>query len=132
MNLLPSLGLTCNFNLGTSQYVFDNLIIRDILSENGGLQMKIEFVQYGTKSECRLVGESEEALESASGTKALEDFGELLESKELTDLEIQTKDGKVFEAHKCILSGDLNLIRIYICVVNSAVSKLIFFVMEFS
>jgi hypothetical protein len=39
--------------------------------------MKIVFIQYGTKSECRVVGESKEAPESASGAgaKILEDFG---------------------------------------------------------
>jgi hypothetical protein len=115
--LLPSLGLTCNFPVGGSQYVSDKIKIRGhtwgnleydeevsichILSTNGDLQMKIVFVQYGTKSECRVVGESEEALKSASGAKVLEDFSQLLESKELTDLEIQTKDGKVFPVHKC-------------------------------
>jgi hypothetical protein len=86
--------------------------VSNFLSTNGDLQMKIVFLQYGIKSECRVVGESEEALESASGAKALEDFGKLLESKELTDLEIQSEDGKLFPVHKCILSGDLHLIRI--------------------
>jgi hypothetical protein len=108
--------------------------ICNFLSTNGDLHMKIQFIQYGTKSECQLVGETEEVLESesASGAKLLEDFGQLLESKELTDLEVQSFDGKVFPVHKCILSGDLNLIRISTSVVNFAVLKLMFFVLEFS
>jgi hypothetical protein len=84
--------------------------ICNFLSTNGDLRMKIVFIQYGTKSECsRVVGESEEAPESASGAGAKilsEDFGQLFESQELTDLKIQSKDGKVFPVHKCILLGE--------------------------
>jgi hypothetical protein len=87
--------------------------ICNFLSTNGDLRMKIVFLLYGTKSECRVVGETEEEalMESASGAGAkvlLENFGKLLESKDLTDLEIQSFDGEVFPVHKCILSGDLN------------------------
>jgi hypothetical protein len=54
--------------------------ICNFLSTNGDLRMEIVFLLYGTKSECRVVGETEEEalMESASGAgaKVLENLGQ--------------------------------------------------------
>jgi hypothetical protein len=79
--------------------------INNFLTADGSLKMGIKFIQYGKKSECNPVDGNDDTLRQASGAKLLKDFGALLGSKSLSDLKIETKDGRIFDAHKLILSG---------------------------
>jgi hypothetical protein len=48
-----------------------------------------------------------ERFQAASFTRVSEDLGNLLESGLESDFVINTKDGKKFQAHRCILAGKL-------------------------
>jgi hypothetical protein len=78
------------------------------LSPDGTLKMRIRFVQFGGIVECKQ-GKDEElvGLKVKAGDKILQDVGALLESQALSDLKIQTSNGKVFQAHKIILAGSV-------------------------
>jgi hypothetical protein len=68
--------------------------------------MRIRFVQFGGILECKK-GKEEElvGLKVKTGDEILQNVGTLLDSQALSDLKIQTSDGKVFQAHKSILAG---------------------------
>jgi hypothetical protein len=76
------------------------------LSPEGTLRMRIRFVQFGGILECK-EGKDEElvGLKERAGDKVLQNMGTLLDSQALSDLQIKTSDGKVFQAHKLILAG---------------------------
>jgi hypothetical protein len=76
------------------------------LSPDGTLKMLIRFVQFGGSLECSSVlKEHSKALEVKAGVKVLENVGTLWRSKALSDLKIETLDGKVLEGHRFMLAG---------------------------
>jgi hypothetical protein len=76
------------------------------LSADGTFKMRIRFVQFGEIVECKR-GKDEElvGLKERTGDKILQNVGALMDSQALSDLQIKTSDGKVFQAHKSILAG---------------------------
>jgi hypothetical protein len=70
------------------------------------LKLRIRFLQFGGMLGCK-EGKEEElvGLKVKTGDEILLNVGTLLESQALSDLQIQTSDGKVFQAHKSILAG---------------------------
>jgi hypothetical protein len=76
------------------------------LSPDGTLKMRIRFVQFGGNLECSSgLKEHFKVLEVKAGAKVLENVGTLWKSKALSDLKIETLDGKVLEAHRFMLAG---------------------------
>jgi hypothetical protein len=76
------------------------------LSPDGTLKLRIGFLQFGEILKCKQ-GKEEQlvGLKERAGDKVLQNMGTLLESQALSDVKIQTSDGKVFQAHKFILGG---------------------------
>jgi hypothetical protein len=76
------------------------------LSPDGTLKMLIRFVQFGGNLECSSVlKEDFKPLVVKAVAKVLENVGTLWRSKALSDLKIETLDGKVIEAHRLMLAG---------------------------
>jgi hypothetical protein len=76
------------------------------LSLDGTLKIRIRFVQFGEIVGCKTETDEElVGLKERAGGKILQNVGTLLDSQALSDLKIQTSDGKVFQAHKLILAG---------------------------
>jgi hypothetical protein len=74
-------------------------------SPHGTLKLRIRFLQFGGMLECKEGKEELVGLKVKTGDEILLNVGTLLESQALSDLKIQTSDGKGFQAHKSILAG---------------------------
>jgi hypothetical protein len=83
------------------------------LSPDGTLKMRIRFVHFGGIVGWKR-GKDEElkGLKERTGDRVQQNMGTLLQSQALSDLKIETSDGKVFQAHKCILAGPLILFKV--------------------
>jgi hypothetical protein len=81
------------------------------LSSDGTLKMRIRLVQFGEILECKQETEEElKGLKDRTGDKLRQDVGTLLDSQALSDLQIKTSDGKLFQAHKLILGGSFCIV----------------------
>jgi hypothetical protein len=84
-----------------------------IMQADGAIQFRIKLTQFARKS----LGTNEPnsgLLETkvVERAKLVDDINLLYENKSLMDLKIQTKDGKIFEAHKAVLGGEVYYIKL--------------------
>jgi hypothetical protein len=95
------------------------------ISANGSLKLLCRLDYFPEMFENETVKDCQDdlaALKKRAGDQVRVSVGTLLESKALSDLEIKTADGRVFQAHKVVLAGVVNLINPSYCLVRFLVS----------
>jgi hypothetical protein len=76
------------------------------LSVEGSIRLQIDFVQLSdSKFETKYDTSGQKVLEATAGAKLQQDYSALFGNKAFVDCKIQTKEGKVHEAHRVVLAG---------------------------